>query len=424
MNKALAALAVLLAGVLALTACSGSSSNDKVLRIWHYEAANSAMGLAWDQAIKDFQAAHPEITVRFESKSFEQVQKTAPMILNSADAPDVMEYNKSNASAGLLAHKGLLTDLTPAVQKYGWDKSLTGPLAVTGRYDTAGVMGSGNWYGISDYGEFAMVYYNKDLFAQNNIPVPTTFDELVRAMDAFVAKGITPFANAGSEYVGHEYLYQLALTKADRAWVDAYQRYTGKVDFHDPIWSYAVNTFTDWVKKGYIAKDSAGLKAEDAGNAFEQKKFPMILSGSWWFGRFQKEITFDWGTFLFPGSKLIPGSGGNLWVVPKKSKHSELATEFIDFTMRKQVQNLLGNNGGVPIAADPAAITDPKSQQLISTFTGLSAADGLAYYPDWPAAGFYDVLSTQVQKLLSGSASADQVQSDLQKAYDSGIPKR
>ena len=30
--------------------------------------------------------------------------------------------------------------------------------------------------------------------------------------------------------------------------------------------------------------------------------------------------------------------------------------------MSKKIQNLLGNNGGIPVAADPAAITDEKSQ--------------------------------------------------------------
>ncbi|WP_218003523.1 ABC transporter substrate-binding protein [Nocardia concava] len=424
MSKVMAALAGLLAGALALTACSGKASDDKVFKIWHYEAANSAMGVAWDQAIKDFQAAHPDLTVKFERKGFEQIQKTGPMILNSSDAPDVMENPKGNGTAGLLARKGLLTDLTPAAQKYGWDKLLPASLGVPGRYDDKGVMGSGNWYGIPSYGEFGLIYYNKSLFAKHGIPIPATFDDLMRAMDAFLAKGVTPLANAGSEYIGHQYIYQLALTKADRAWVDSYQRYTTKADFHDAAWSYAFNTFSDWVKKGYIAKDSAGLKAEDAGNAFEQQKYPMIMSGTWWFGRFQKEITFDWDTFAFPGSKLYPGSGGNLWIVPKKSKKTDLATEFIDLTMRKQIQNLLGNNGGVPIAADPAAITDPKSQQLAKTFAQMSANDGLAYYPDWPAAGFYDVFSSQVQKLISGTASPDQVQSDLQKAYDANLPNR
>jgi raffinose/stachyose/melibiose transport system substrate-binding protein len=309
------------------------------------------------------------------------------------------------------------------VRKYGWDKQLPASTGATGQYDARGVMGSGSWYGIPSYVEYVMLYFNKDLFARNNIPLPQSFDDLTRAMDAFAAKGITPLANGGAEYMAQQYLYQLALTKADRNWVNAYQRYSGKVDFHDPAWTYGMNTFVDWVNKGYIAKTSAGLKSEDAGTSFEQQRSPMMLSGSWWFGRFEKEVKFDWDTMPFPGAALHPGSSGNIWVVPKKTKNAALAEEFINITMQKQAQNSLGNNGGIPVAADASAITDPKSQELIKNFQTISDSDGLAYYPDWPSAGFYDTLVTETQKLMNGSATVDQVQTDLQKAYDSGIPK-
>ncbi|HWF79538.1 MAG TPA: extracellular solute-binding protein, partial [Streptosporangiaceae bacterium] len=115
--------AALLAASTMLTACSGggsgSASSGKVLTLWEYEAADSAMGLAWRQAVKDFQAAHPGVTVKVQTKTFEQLQKSAPMVLNSSNAPDILEYNKGNATAGLLAKQGLLTDLTAQVAQYG-----------------------------------------------------------------------------------------------------------------------------------------------------------------------------------------------------------------------------------------------------------------------------------------------------------------
>ena len=66
-----------------------------------------------------------------------------------------------------------------------------------------------------------------------------------------------------------------------------------------------------------------------------------------------------------PATSCTPGSSGNLWVVPEKSKAKSLAYDFIDITMTPEIQNLLGNNGGVPVAADPSAITDPKNKELI-----------------------------------------------------------
>jgi raffinose/stachyose/melibiose transport system substrate-binding protein len=420
-TKALVALAV---GMLALsaTACGGSGSS-KVLKLWYYESADSAMGTAWQQAIKKFEQTHPGVTVKFEEKSFEQMRKTAPMVLNSNKAPDILEYDKGNATTGLLAQKGLLADMTPEVTRRGWDKLLPPDIQETSKYDAKGVMGGDKWYGVPNYAEYLMVYYNKSMFDQHGIKVPKTFDEFTAAMDVFVKKGVTPLANGAMEYPGQHYLYQLALSKADPTWVSNYQRYTGKADFHDAAWTYAATTLADWVKKGYISKNSAGLKAEDAGVGFISGKHPMFFSGSWWYGRFEKEIkSFQWDSFLWPGTRLTPGSGGNLWVVPKSSGNKKLAYDFIDTTMKKDIQNLLAGNGGVPVAADVTSVTDPKNRELIQHYQALASANRLGFYPDWPVPGFYDVLAAATQKLINGSASPQSVLSGLASSYNENRP--
>ncbi|MEO3766877.1 extracellular solute-binding protein [Streptomyces sp. B8F3] len=421
-------LAAALAGALSLStlaACGGSddggSGDGKTLRLWHYEGPDSAMGKAWAEAVTEFEDSHPGVKVEFEEKGFEQIQKTAPQVLNSDQAPDLMEYNKGNATTGQLSRQGLLTDLTAEAEKRGWADAVPPTVATTSRYDESGVMGSGAWYGIPNYAEFTMVYFNKDLFAEHGVEVPTTFAELEDALATFKDAGITPFANAGAEYMAQQYLYQLALSRADKAWVDSFQM-EGETDFSDAAWTYAAETFADWVDKGYLAENSSGTKAEDAGVSFIQGKHPMLFSGSWWFGRFQAEIQkFGWDTFLWPGSDLTLGSGGNLWVVPEGAENKELAYDFIDITMKKGIQNVLGDNGGVPVAADAAAIKDPQSKALIEDYTTLAGNDGLAYYPDWPANGFYDSMTSETQKLLTGSAEPGDVLESLQAEYDENV---
>ncbi|MDT0571676.1 extracellular solute-binding protein [Streptomyces sp. DSM 3412] len=423
---ALAAAA--LSGALLLTSCGGSDGggggDGSTLRLWHYEGPDSAMGVAWNAAIEEFEKTHPGVEVEFEEKGFEQIRKTAPMVLNSSDAPDLMEYNKGNATAGLLSKQGLLTDLTPEVTARGWDKKIGAGVRTTSQYDTDGVMGSGKWYGVPNYAEYTMVFYNKDLFAEHGIAEPTTLAELTAAMDEFVDAGITPLANAGAEYMAQQYLYQLALSKADRAWVNAYELYQGETDFHDAAWTYGARTFADWVEKGYISEKSTGTKSEDAGVSFIQGKAPMLFSGSWWYGRFTAENQFDWGTFPWPDTDLTLGSGGNLWVVPEGAKNKELAYDFIDITMSEKIQNLLGEKGGVPMAADPAALTDPRAKELIADFNTLSEKDGLAFYPDWPVPGFYDVLVSETQKLITGGSDPDAYLDAIGEAYEKDAPKR
>ena len=428
-------LAGLLVLPLALAACSGGTTDGDggdagtddgatteggTLKLWHYESENGAMGIAWDEAIRVFEE-ETGATVEFERKAFEQIQQTAGMVLSSDEGPDIMEYNKGNATAGLLSSQGLLTDLTDVAQERGWTEMLPASIQTTARYEN-GVMGSGPWFGVPNYGEFVTVYYNKDLFAEHGVEIPTTLAEMEGVMDTFVEAGIVPLGMAGAEYPAGQLFYELALSKADRDFVSAYQMYADEVDFHaDPL-RYGAETFDAWIKAGYVGTDSASLKAEDMGVSFINGTTPMIVSGSWWYGRFVSEITsHDWGIFNFPGNTLNAGSSGNLWVVPENSQNKDLAYEFIDITMRPEIQALLGNNGGLPLAADPADVTDPKSQELITAFNEVLDNDGLAFYPDWPVPGYYDVLVAGFQSLINQSKTPDEVLTEIGTAYDEGV---
>ena len=424
-RRTAAAVATAAVAALALAACSGGgdsggeSSGDNTLTLWHYESETSAMGIAWAEAIKVFEE-ETGATVEFEEKSFEQIRSTASQVLNSDEAPDIMEFNKGNATAGLLASQGLLTDISDAVDEYGWADKLAPSMQTTAKYNEDGVMGSGSWYGIPNYGEFVTVYYNKDMFAAAGLEVPTSYDELVDVMDAFVAQGVTPLAEAGLEYPLGQLWYQLALSQADRQWVNDYQLYENPVDWQGEAVSYATDTVKEYVDKGYIYPDVSGVKAEDAGVSFINGTAPIFVSGSWWYGRFVDEISdFDFGIFPFPDADLSLGSSGNLWVVPERAKDKDLAYQFIDITMRPEIQALIGNNGGLPVAADEADITDAKSLELIQAFNAVNENDGLAFYPDWPTPTFYDVLVAQTQELINGTKTAADVQEGLGSEYDS-----
>jgi len=440
-NRLLTLGTAMVAGAALLAGCGGSSGSSstnggassttavntkvdgtgKTLTLWDYEADNSAMGIAWNQAIKTFEK-ETGAKVNFEAKPFEQIRSTASQVLNSNVAPDILEYNKGNATAGLLASQGLLTNLDAAVQAYGWDKKLAPSLQTTARYDDKGIMGSGSWYGISNYGEYVEVFYNKDMFAKYNIAVPTTFDEFEAALKTFKDNGITPLAESAVDFPLGQLWYQLALTKADRNWVNDYQLYKGKVDWHGPELSYATQTIKDWVDNGYISKDATGLKADATGVAFEAAKYPIFFTGTWVYNQFTTEITgFKWGTFLFPGANMYPGSSGQLWVVPTKAKNKDLAYKFIDITMSPEIQALLGNNGSIPVAANSADITEPQGKALMDNFNILIKKDGIAFYPDWPTPTFYDQLNAGLQEIVNGTKSVKDVNTELGTEYQTGV---
>ena len=55
------------------------------------------------------------------------------------------------------------------------------------------------------------IYYNKDMFEQYNLEVPTTISDLEKVCDTLVENGITPFALANtSKWTGSMYFMSLA----------------------------------------------------------------------------------------------------------------------------------------------------------------------------------------------------------------------
>ena len=108
--------------------------------------------------------------------------------------------------------------------------------------------------------------------------------------------------------------------------------------------------------------------------------------------------------------------------MPEASKNKDLAYDFIDITMRPEMQELLGNSGGIPVAADPSKITDPKNQELIANFNKITAADGLAFYPDWPVPGYYDVLVSGFQSLINQSKTPAEVLDQIAGPYQTACP--
>ncbi|RPF20183.1 ABC transporter substrate-binding protein [Myceligenerans xiligouense] len=423
-NRTTTLVGTALAGALVLAGCTGQTgggdTDDSTLTIWHYENDDSAMGQAWAEAIRIFEEENPDVTVEVEKQTFEQIQKNAKIVLTGDDVPDVMEFNKGNATAGQLAAQGLLTPLTDQAAERGWDEKLTGSLATTAMYDEQGLMGSGEWYGVPNYGEFVGVYYNKEMFAEHGLEEPTTLEEFEDVLAAFQEEGITPLAEAGAEYPLGQLWYELVLAYGDRALVDGYQLFADDVDFHGAAMTQATEKLDEWIDKGYIASDSAALTAEDMGVSFIDGTYPIMVSGSWWFGRLATEVQADWGQFNFPGNALHPGSSGNLWVVPANADSTGLAEEFIDITLRPEVQNVLATEGGLPVAGDPSVIDDERTRELTENFQAILDDDGLAFYPDWPVPGYYDVIVSQLQSLVNRSKTPDEVLDGLQSAYDDG----
>jgi raffinose/stachyose/melibiose transport system substrate-binding protein len=414
-------IAVCCVTLVLMFAFSAFAQEKTQFKIWFYERDN-AMSTSWHYALEQFQKKHPDVEVVFELKTFEDTQTTALMVLNSDEAPDVMQINKGNATAGLYAKEGLLENLEAVAKERGWDNVMSPSIQATCRYNEQGLMGTGDLWGITTYGEFVMVYYNKDMFAKYGLKVPTTLEEFEQICDSFVEKEIIPIALAGADqWPSTHNWFELVLYKADRDLANKYQMVATDVDLKGPAFKFGTEKFVEYIKKGYFDPNVTGIDYDTSHPGFyAEQKYAMMLTGSWLYKVVIDNAGFDWDVFLMPGKTLNTGSGGNLFVVPKNAKQKELAYDFLDLVLGEEAQTVMAEAGGIPLNADVSAIEDPKTQRLNELFNGLVKTDGLAFYPDWPVPNFMEVLGGGLQMLLSGSDDVDGFLDSISYEYDSG----
>lgn len=135
-----------------LAACGSDTAQDEEtpdsLSFWYYEEDDAGQTQAWRRAAEAFEK-ETGVKINFERKSFTQIAQNGSQFLNSDEAPDLMESNRGNGSAGVLSTMGLLTDLGDYVDQYGWDKKVTGANAAVAKYDENGIMDGDTWYGMT-----------------------------------------------------------------------------------------------------------------------------------------------------------------------------------------------------------------------------------------------------------------------------------
>lgn len=420
-GAAAAAVAVSLVGC---AGASGEGEGDQTFTILQYENPETAQGQGWQLALEIFKEKHPDVEVDFQTTSFDAMRQNAKITLTGNDVPDVIEFNKGNADGGQLAGQGLLTPLTDAVEEYGWDEKITGSMQAFAKYDEQGLAGSGEWYGIPNIGEYVMFYYNKDLFEQAGITEePTTLEEFEAAMDKLLDAGITPISSSAATSQGFNQMwiwYSLVSAGADRKSIDDFMFLREPVDFSESPWGDAAQRFQEWIDKGYVGTELGGLNFEQATVNFLSGDKAMLIWNQGEFNRIREQAEFPWGYFTLPGANMQMGSSGHLWGVPANAKNKELAYDWIDITLSEEVQNKIGQLGGLPLAGDASTIEDDLTREYTERFNELLEADTLSFYPDYPVAGFLDFIQSGMQAMANGNMTADEWTAELQEFYDEG----
>lgn len=392
-------------------------------------ATNEPEKSVQEAAVQRFMDAYPNITVEITHTQNDAYKEKLIIAMGSGQAPDMYIHWGGGPMIEYI-NSGFGTEITELYAKYNTVDFL--PSAI------AQCTYNGEMYAIP-YGGIGgcSIYYNKAIFAEVGIEVPTTIAELEAACDKLVAAGYIPFSLAnGSKWTGSMYFMYLATRFGG---VDAFANaVAGTGSFTDEAFMYAAETIQDWVRKGYFPEGVNSLSTDDGQDRqlMYQEKAAMMLHGSWQ-SRSMARDQEDWytekiGCFGFPalesstypqnimvGTSIGNGFAFNLANDEEKLKAAfVLATQFYNDDIYNQAQ--LDSNVIPSIVGIGDGIEDQCMSQIWADFSAAPAVQ--LWYDQYlpPEVGErHKDLCQDIFGLTMTPLEANQALQDAMAAYNS-----
>lgn len=257
-------------------------------------------------AIARFMKDYPNITINEVHQVNDTYKQQLIVAMSSGECPDLYVHWGGGPMAEYYT-SGFANDLTDMYAKYDHPDFVDAAIAQAS-YD--GKLLAIPYGGLSG----CDIFYNKVMFEELGIEVPTTIDELEAACEKIKAAGKIPFSLANApKWTGSMYYMYLVARHSGNAEFDA--AYTQEGSFTSEAFIYAGEKIQDWVEKGYFPEGVNSLSPDDGQDKalLYDESAAMMLHGSWQVSGLNADDP-DWykehiGVFRFPEDTEAKAAG-------------------------------------------------------------------------------------------------------------------
>ena len=363
-----------LASVLATSAFAGEL-------VINTDTSDPAPKEAFQNLINGFQAENPDITVKWNLFDHEGY-KTSIRNFLTADAPDLANWYAGNRMLPFVK-AGLFEPVDDVWEDNGLGDSMgasQGSMTIDGQI----------WGVPYTYYQWG-VYYRKDLFAQNGISAPSTWDEFIAAGETLKAAGITPIT------IGTKYLWTAAgvfdyLNLRTNGFEFHQDLTNGKIAWTDPR---VRETFKNWgqlVEAGFFIDNHAAFSWQEALAPMVQGKAAMYVMGNFAVAPLREAgLTDDQlGFFQFPvidpSVPLAEEAPTDTIHIPANAKNKVEAKKFLAYLARADVQGEMNKTlGQLPINKNSEIADDVFIEAGFGMLSGTTGGIAQFFDRDAPA---------------------------------------
>lgn len=378
-----------------------------------------------NEIINEFNDSQDRITV------MQEYQKDASNIIKikfAADqAPDIMTTYEQG-----FVDEGKYLDLSE--QSEWWDR--LSPAMKEACTDVK----SGKQYRVCTNMTTAGFFYNKEIFNELGLSVPTTWDEFVSNLETIKEQkpDVTPWFIFGSEawhlghlieFIPHGYLKQeYGAVETKKAMLDNDK---AKLNFgaEDGAMAVFAEKMLELQGKGLINTDVVTATSDNCVQDFANGKAAMLSNGMWVLSSLleanpdmEDKIGFAPYPAYMPDSKAVVLSAEDSgYSISSTSEYKEEAIEFLNFLFNAENQKKYSE-----LSKAPCAFTDVNAEWAPATIVGevndaIGTAVNIGFTNEKPTAFSGDDAGRLLQELFAGKYTAGEFAEAYEKAWDNGM---
>ena len=357
-----------------------------------YAYQNAQWNSAIEATVRNFEKKYPNIKVNYEVNYEDKVYEDI-LIKKIArnELGDIVQLKTPES----YANSDTLGEISDEVKNL-----------VTYTYDAGG-----KTYGVGAVESTSGIIYNKEIFEENNVELPKTFDEFLDVCTTFQNAGVTPLAaglkswepllKSSMAFVTAEYLS----TDEGKGFGEKYRN--GEVTM-DGTWNPYIETWSQLIDNGVYTADMTGIDHDQALEQFATGGSAMFCSGPWDYDAImEKNPELQLDMMPFYGTKesagwLIGGPGCG-FAANASSKNLDAVKKVLAAISTTDGQNALwqNNQGG-------SSYLNGVEFDLPEAYTSVAGAlaAGNVYCPwnEWgSAAGAHETYGTEMQSYLLGA---------------------
>lgn len=400
------------------TEAAEGAEGDKVVINFFHRWPNDPKNSMFKSLIEEYMAENPNVTINMDCILNDQYKEKLRMVVSTDEVPDIF-----SSWSGTFAQEMIASGNVAALNDmYEADTEWSGAIA---QASIDGFTFDGQIYAAPWSQDGKVFYYNKKIFEENNLQVPTTWNEFIAVLDALKAAGYeTPIVEGlADNWAILHYLGTMNQRMLDpEVLAKDYDAATG--EFTDPAY---VTVLEKWQQlTSYMGDTCVAIDHETARNTyFATGESPIMYLQFAEITLLEQSLPddFEYGFFNFPAFEEGKGDPNGLtgapegFMISNKTQYPEECQKFLKWLVSKHGGAALTTQcGDISSVAGAVDETNALPAQLEAMDIISNASQLVPWFDNACDASVYTVYGQGAQAIATGDETPESVMQQVQEA--------